>query len=163
VGQCHFLTHNENTMATSLFLFLFPMFTSGLYAGVVLAIFYTMQKRGRTYPWIYFAMGTAGYGVLWSLSWGWLQHLEAIMMVLCCIGMIFAGSIQGIKDRKALKEQQARRTQLKGIVDQLDLVQTRWLADELTNDEYDALMNDIQQRYYNERRMQEMAHTPFIL
>jgi hypothetical protein len=150
-------------MATSLLLLLFSMFASGLYAGVVLAVFYTMQKKGRIYPWIYFAMGIAGYGILWSLSWGWLQHLEAVMMVLCCIGMIVAHGIQGINDRKALNQQQAKRTRLQGIIDQLDTVQTRWLADELTNDEYDALMNDIQQRYYNARRMQEMAHTPFIL
>jgi uncharacterized membrane protein len=150
-------------MATPLLLFLFSIFASGLYAGVVLAMFYAMQKRGRIYPWIYFAMGTAGYGILWSLSWGWLQHLEAIMTVLCCIGMIVAQGVQGVKDHKALKEQQTKRTQLRGIIDQLDLVQTRWLSDELTNDEYDALMNDIQQRYYNASRMQEMAHTPFIL
>jgi uncharacterized membrane protein len=133
-------------MLETLFFFVFPRICAGFYAGTILVGYYRMRKRNIVQPWIYFALGLAGYNFLYALTWGWLQSFELVMMALCCIGMVVSPTTSMIRSCKELQRHKANQRYSQDNIAQLDAVQARWAHDEISNEEFDAFMVDMREK-----------------
>src|SRR5205807_9755126 len=138
-----------------LFYFL-PKFVAGLIIGVVLSHFYIMYRKNRIYPWIYFGLGLAGYNIVVQWTWGWLQHVALVLMLLCVIGMFVAQACTMHKMRNNIKQWDTHRNNIDDRARRLDETYTHWDRGELSDDEFDVLLQEMRQDREKQRVQEQL-------
>ena len=132
-----------DNMADLLLFFIFPKFFAGIYAGTMLAIYYRMRQRNLADPWIYIAS---------SWSWGWFASVQFFMFILCTIGMLIAQRIS----LRTMHKQHNQWDNTVAMFQRIDEVYTQWDRGELSDDEFDVLLQTMRQER-EKQRAQEMA------
>src|SRR2546421_4461918 len=139
-----------------LLFFFIPKFVAGLITGVVISHLYIMYRKKRIDHWIYFGLVMAGYNIVVQWTWGWLQHVALVLMLLCVIGMFVAQACTIHKMRNNIKQWDAQRNNINDLIRRLDETYTHWDCGELSDEELDILLQEMRQEREKQREQEMM-------
>jgi len=139
-----------------LFLVIFPKIVALLLLCNMLYIFRRMRRKNHVDPWVYFGIGMVGYNVFVSWTYGWLQHLELVMMLLCLIGMFITQAHSIWKMRKEVKQWDAQRNHINDALRRIDEARTWWERGDITGAQFETILQEIQQEREKQRAQEQM-------
>jgi len=122
----------------------------------MLYIFRRMRRKNHVDPWVYFGIGMMVYNVFVSWTYGWLQHLELVMILLCLIGMLITQAHSIWRMRKQCKQWDTQHQHIDNLIHRLDEAYTHWDRGELSDNEFDVLLQEIQQEREKQRVQEQM-------